>query len=220
MKQSSDSVCALPLTHPLRHGDRVLTNFFRNLTKLDHTQTISLYGLFETNGQTHANSWAQALESAHKRKSAFIASAIALPLSESTRAPLGILPPMIVASGQWGGRIKEETKLFPHEMIIKNQVPRENALVIGSYFLDDAHQEAFSDQTLLYKDLINYSFAMSDEIKKEMNLSGSSYALAVAIGRLMSLCESKLRPFKRLQECLKNKSVSVSTVSHELLYQF
>lgn len=221
--ETAQTICSLSLTHPMRHGDRVLLTYLKNLAPEVKAHKIHLYGLFTLTGKINAKSWLRAATDAIARGNNIIASAVAAPVEAHIEENLPLREELlIVASGQWGGAIKENQILVPQELIRKNEELRSKSLVIGAYFLDQRHQEAYLDHTLLYQDLINYSFAISDEGEEGEHrvLAGSSYALAVALARLMNFCAQEVGDIKGVKECLENKRVSVDTVDGRTLYQF
>ncbi len=217
--ETAQTICSLPLSHPMRHGDRVLLTYLKNLAPAGEAHVIRLYGLFSLSGQIDGKSWLRAATDAMARGSDVIASAVAAPVDTYREEFLPLKDElMVVASGQWGGRIKEQQILVPQELIRKNQMLRSKSLVIGPYFLDEKHQEAFLDHTLLYQELIDYSFAISDGEKNL--LAGSSYALAVAVARMMNFCASQMGEPEDIKECLESKKVSIQTINGRTLYQY
>ncbi len=216
--ETAKTICSLPINHPMRHGDRVLQTYLKNLSPDVAPHQIRLYGLFTLSGAIDGKSWLRGATDAMMRGSDLIASAVGAPVAELRSEILALKNELLlISSGQWGGRVQEAQKFIPQEMIRKSSELRKKSLVIGSYFLDGKHQEAFLDNTLLYTDLIDYSFAVSED---EEGLTGSSYALAVASARLMNFCASEVGDPADLKECLRHKSVSVKTVNGPTLYQY
>lgn len=205
----------------MRHGDRVLLTYLKNLSPDIEGHEILLYGLFTLSGRIDAPSWLRANMDAMARGSQVIASAVAAPITELRSEVLSLDNHLLIlASGQWGGRIPENQRLIPHEIIRNSKELKENVLVIGPYFLDKNHQEAYLDQTLLYSDLIQYSFAISEDTENQDTIIGSSYALAVATARMMNLCLDKLGEATAIKACLKTHSVSVKTVNGPEVFQY
>lgn len=213
-------VCALELSHPARHGDRVVAIFLRNLTPASGTQEkaleIHLYGLFNPSGESPGSHWNHALESARKLQVQLIYSAVATKEVIKWDAEIAL----VVASGQWGGRVKKNATFYPHELIKNSAHLRERSLVIGSYQMDTLHQEAWRDQSLLYSELIDYSFAQSESAAKELGVQGSSHALAIAAGRSLSICRHVTENFKKMRQCLQEHALTVSTQDGVVLKQY
>lgn len=214
-------VCALPLDHPARHGDRVMAVFLRNLTphqgaREEKRLPIHLYGLFNSAGQSSGAKWERALENARQQKVQLIYSAVATQEAFKWSEDISL----IVASGQWGGRVQKNDHFYPHELIKNSTDLRQRSLVIGSYQMDDLHQEAWRDQSLLYPELIDYSFAQSESAARELYIQGSSHALGVAAGRSLSICRQELGSFKTLRQCLEKHTQTVNAQDGVLLKQF
>lgn len=210
--ESEESICSLPIEHPARHGDRVLIQFFKNLAPNGAEFTLSLYSLFTSEGITSQMKWEEALRSVQRSDVHLVASAVALKGNFKQEQ----LPPLFLASGQWGGKVKKDDIFFPQESLKESKKHRANTLLFGSYHLDTHHQEAYDDHTLLYKNLINYWFAASEHDI----LSGSSNALALGTARAMSFCAKEIIDFDTLKDCLKKREVHVTTVGKNKLRQF
>lgn len=184
-----------------RHGSLVLEHLLKVLPK-NKKFSIELHPMviFDKNGYQNEEQWQLALEESQKRKIDLALLAVGLPHPPSKSIQTSFPLKAFMASGQRGGRIKKDTKLWPQ--ILKDDSKR---VMIGSYIppTKNLPDDYMMDKTLLNLQKIDYLFSGGDSGAK---LAGSSRAVTTALGKALFLCPLdmfKIQDFLALKGCLK-----------------
>ncbi len=189
-----DDACKLPRDHGRVHGQKILEAFLAAYEGKE-SLVIHPYVVFDQRGAQTLAYWETALERAEAEKVDVILTASGLPhekklprypaLRTLTFAPSGVVERTITAS----------TVLFPQVL-----APDEKLVLIGGYRPADAHNGPRFVEDLLYRDQVSYYQPVDGK-----EVKGTSYAVAVALGKALSLCE-----VNGLKACLKTKSKVLS----------
>jgi hypothetical protein len=170
------------------HGHLVLEEFLKYLPK-ESSVTIFPLTIYNGSGKQTIEAWDQAIAWIKKENIDLVLTASGLIGAAPTHKELPAL--WFIPSGRIGGAVKEDSTLFPQSL-----APKENIFVIGDFM---EGKTVIYDQGLLYKDVIDYSFASG-----ESGLTGTSRTVAHALGRAIDVCSlnKKMKSPSELRQCL------------------
>ena len=175
------------------HGHLVLSYLVEQLNPKNQIE-IQPMVIFDSWGKQKIGYWKKALDWAHDHNFDIIIAAAGLPIEKKQNYPLKAIT--FLSSGRSGIGIKANSKLFPQELHLKNQV-----FLIGSYHppISQYDKTILEDPKLLYKNEIDYYF--SGGLSSDL-LRGSSLAVALALRKALNLCENSFKDHS-LGQCLK-----------------
>lgn len=171
--------------HSAFHGHRVLRVILEKISA-KNSLTIQHHNVYDQTGRQQFPLWAKALDDLQKMTPQLVVSAVGGLPSELFQQELTELesgPPWLIAGGQLGPGVVPETKLWPHELIRKEDA---KLLLVG-----------VDHQAQLYQDKLAFKLAASTLSPDD--LSGSSLAVSLVAAQAIESCAQSL---DQLKECL------------------
>jgi hypothetical protein len=185
------------------HGHYVLRNILKNISS-KRKIIIHPLVLFDHSGKQRLGYWSSALNWSKKNKINLQVIAAGLPISRPNK--LKLTAPSLVAAGNIGLGINPKTILWPQSS--KSQL----MILIGSFLPSKLptpyNGGIYLDPNQLNQKLINFAFDGAGE--KNIRFGGTSYAVAVAAGRVISACHQQL---SRLKTCIKRAATKLHFIN-------
>ncbi len=197
-KEDLGNTCSLKRNHPRLHGQLVLEEFLKHAPK-----SVEIFPIivFNKKGEQRLTYWEAALDYSKKKKLDVLLIAAGYPTSKKIKFPKLIIP-SFVSSGTREGGIQAKTFLYPQELKSSDKI-----FLIGSYSpsKNTKFNDAMVDSRRMYPKRIDYYFSGDS---KDNHLSGSSKAVATALGKALRSCE-----LTKLRSCLKKSKRFIKVIN-------
>lgn len=192
-QDKNQDFCHLKLTHPRLHGHNVLITLLKDLKPIER---IDIYPIIIFNNQSRQTmqAWNKAIDYSLKNKVDYLLLAVGLSIKTKITKKLPV--PFFASAPTVGGSINKSSKVWPQD------ITNSNSILIGSYF--SYKEDIYANTALLYQNKINFYFKNSQV--KESFFKGSSYSVAHAMNKAITICHKSFKKgMTELKKCLNEK---------------
>ena len=189
----SESCSTYSKKNRLFHGQWVLEEFINNI-KIKDQIIIQPISIFNSSGVQDIESWKKAFNNQEKYDLFLVAAGVSLK-KESIIFP-NFIRPVITAGSTYGKGINKKSLLWP-----QSEYKNDFVITIGSYLEENEDLGTRDDYNLIFKKRMKFFFSAGIE---SSHFKGTSFAVAVATSRLLSLCEKQVKSHRGLYKCLES----------------